>query len=68
MFLPQFFGSSASDSTTQSSALADSLISVIHDVIHGLADDPTHKELCAEASRAKERPLVVAQENGLQAC
>jgi hypothetical protein len=62
MFLPQFFGSSASDSTSQSSAPADSLISVIHEVIRDLEDDHTHKELSAEASQAEERPLVVAQE------
>jgi hypothetical protein len=63
MFLPQFFGSSASDSATQSGAPADSLILVIHDVIRGLEDDPTQKELHAEASQAEERHVVIAQDN-----
>jgi hypothetical protein len=63
MFFPQFFGSSASDSATQSGAPADSLILVIHDVIRGLEDDPTQKELHAEASQAEERHVVIAQDN-----
>jgi hypothetical protein len=50
MFLPQFFRSSADDSATQSSAPRDIFASVIKDVIHGLEDDPTQKELCADAS------------------
>jgi hypothetical protein len=63
MFLPQFFISSAGDSVTQSGAPTNSLISVIHDVICCLGDDPTHKELRAEASQDEERPTFVAQEN-----
>jgi hypothetical protein len=63
MFLPQFFGSSAGDSATQSSAPGDSFASVIEDVIRGLEDDRTQKELCADASRSEESPHVVAQED-----
>jgi hypothetical protein len=62
MFLLQIFGSSAGDSATQSSVPRDSFASVIKDVIHGLEDDPTQKELRVDASRAEERHLVVAQE------
>jgi hypothetical protein len=50
MFLPTFFGSSAADSTTQSSALGDSFASVIKDVIRGLEDDSTQKKLRVDAS------------------
>jgi hypothetical protein len=67
MFLPQFFESSAGDSMTQLGAPMDSLIPVIHDVIRGLEDDPTQKELRVETSQAKERPPVVAQENVITA-
>jgi hypothetical protein len=62
MFLPQFFGSSAGDSAIQSSGPEDSFDSVIKDIIRGLEDDPTQKELRANDSRAEERPPVVAQE------
>jgi hypothetical protein len=55
--------SSAGDSATQSSAPGESFASVIKDVIRSLEDDPTQKELCAEASPAEDRPPVVAQEN-----
>jgi hypothetical protein len=40
-FLPQFFGSSAGKVATQSCVQADNFMSVIHDVIRGLEDDPT---------------------------
>jgi hypothetical protein len=50
MFLPQFFRSSVGNSATQSSASGDSFVLVIKDVIHGLEDDPTQKELRADAS------------------
>jgi hypothetical protein len=60
MFLPQFFGSSASDSVTQSGAVGNSFVSVINDVICGLEEDATQKELHAKTSRAKERSPVVA--------
>jgi hypothetical protein len=63
MFLPQFFGSGAGDSATQSSAPWDNFVSIIKDVMRGLEDDHTQKELCADASRAEERPPVVAQED-----
>jgi hypothetical protein len=61
--LSVFFGSSVGNSATQSSAPRDNFILVINDVIHGLEDDPTQKELRVEALRAEERPPVVAQEN-----
>jgi hypothetical protein len=63
LFLPQLFESSADDSAIQSSVLGDSFVSIIKDVIRGLEDDHTQKELRADASRAKERPPVVAQED-----
>jgi hypothetical protein len=63
MFLPQFFGSSAGDSVTQSNAPEDSFASVIKDVIRALEDNPTQKEVHVDVSRAEERPLVVAQED-----
>jgi hypothetical protein len=50
MFLPQFFGSSAGSSTTQSGVIGDSFVSMIKVVIRGLEDDPTQKKLRAEAS------------------
>jgi hypothetical protein len=62
MFLPQFFWSSVGNSATQSSASGDSFALVIKDVIHGLEDDPTQKELRADASRAEESPPVFPQE------
>jgi hypothetical protein len=60
MFLPQFFGSDAGDSATQSSASWDNFVSIIKDVIRGLEDDPTQMELRADASRVEERSAVVA--------
>jgi hypothetical protein len=60
MFLPQFFGSGAGDSATQSSAPWDNFVSIIKDVICGLEDDPTQMELRADASRVEERFTVVA--------
>jgi hypothetical protein len=57
--------SSVGDSATQSSAPGDNFASVIKDVIHSLEDDPTHKEIHAEASQAKKRPPAVALENVL---
>jgi hypothetical protein len=48
---------------TQSGAAGDSFVLVINDVIRCFKDDPTKKELHAEASRAEERTPVVAQEN-----
>jgi hypothetical protein len=65
MFLPQFFGSSAHDSSTQSRAPGDSFASVIKDVICILEDDPTQKEHRDEASQAEERTHVIDQENVL---
>jgi hypothetical protein len=62
MFLPQFFGSSAGDSATQSSAPGDSFVSIIKDITRGLEDNPTQKELRVDASWVKEKPPVVAQE------
>jgi hypothetical protein len=50
MFLPQFFGSSASDSATQSGAVGNSFVSAINDVICGLEEDSTQKELRAKTS------------------
>jgi hypothetical protein len=61
--LHQVARSSAGDSATQSSVARDNFASVIKDVIRSLEDDPTHKELHAEASQAKERPPTIAQEN-----
>jgi hypothetical protein len=55
--------SSVSDSATQSSAPWDSFAIVINNVIRSLEDDPTQKELRAEASQAKSGPTVVALEN-----
>jgi RecA-family ATPase len=63
MFVPQFVGSSAGDSATQSSVPGDSFAVVINNVIRGLEVDPTQKELCAEASQAEERSPVAAHEN-----
>jgi hypothetical protein len=63
MFLHQLFGSSAGDSVTQSSVPGDSFVSIIKDVIRGLEDDPTQKKLRVDASRAEERPPIVAQED-----
>jgi hypothetical protein len=63
MFLPQFFGHGASDSATQFSVPGDSFTSVINDVIRGLEDDSTQKELHAKTSRVEERHPVVLQEN-----
>jgi hypothetical protein len=55
--------SSAGDSATQSSAPGDSFTSVIKDVIRSLEDDPTQKELHAEATQAEKRPPTIALEN-----
>jgi alpha/beta superfamily hydrolase len=55
--------SSAGDSTTQSSVSGDSFASVIKYVIRSLEDNPTQKELHAEASQTEERPPTVTKEN-----
>jgi hypothetical protein len=41
----------------------DSFTSVINDVIRGLEDDSTQKELHAKTSRVEERHPIVLQEN-----
>jgi hypothetical protein len=55
--------SSVGDSATQSSAPGDSFTTVINDVIRSLEDDPTQKELRAEASHAEMKHAAVALEN-----
>jgi hypothetical protein len=61
--LYQVIGSSTGHSATQSSVLGDSFASIIKDVIRSFEDDPTHRELRADASEAEWRPPTVAQEN-----
>jgi hypothetical protein len=55
--------SSVGDSAIQSNAPGDSFTIVINDVIRSLEDDPTQKELHAEASQAENRSTVVAPDN-----
>jgi hypothetical protein len=61
--LHQIPQSSVGDSATQSSVPGDSFAIVINDIICSLEDDPTQKELHAEASQAKKRPTTIALEN-----
>jgi hypothetical protein len=61
--LYQVIGSSASHSATQSSAPGGNFSSVIKDVNRSLEDDPTQRELHADATEVEERHVAIAQEN-----